>query len=48
MLVQQTHDSQIDPAFPAYAGGVFRKGMSAGSGSENMAALIKVLRAGCS
>jgi 3-hydroxyisobutyrate dehydrogenase-like beta-hydroxyacid dehydrogenase len=45
-LVQQAHDSRIDSGFPAYASGAFQKGMNAGFGSEDLAALIKVFRAG--
>lgn len=45
-LVQQARDSQIDAEFPAYAAGTFGKGMAAGFGSEDLAALIKVLRRG--
>jgi 3-hydroxyisobutyrate dehydrogenase-like beta-hydroxyacid dehydrogenase len=43
-LVQQARDGRVDPGFPAYASGAFQKGMTAGFGSEDLAALIKVLR----
>ena len=45
-LVQQARDSRIDSGFPAYASGAFQKGMTAGFGGEDLAALFKVLRAG--
>jgi hypothetical protein len=45
-LVQQARDSRIDGGFPAYASGALQKGMNAGFGGEDLAALIKVLRAG--
>jgi 3-hydroxyisobutyrate dehydrogenase-like beta-hydroxyacid dehydrogenase len=45
-IVQQARDSRIDSGFPAYASGAFQKGMDAGFGSEDLAALIKVSRAG--
>jgi 3-hydroxyisobutyrate dehydrogenase-like beta-hydroxyacid dehydrogenase len=45
-LVQEARDSRIDSGFPAYASGAFQKGMNAGFGSEDLAALIKVLRTG--
>jgi 3-hydroxyisobutyrate dehydrogenase-like beta-hydroxyacid dehydrogenase len=45
-LVQQARDSRIDSGFPAYASGALEKAMTAGLGSEDLAALVKVLRAG--
>lgn len=45
-LVHQARESRIDAGFPAYASETFGKGMSAGFGSEDLAALIKVLRRG--
>jgi 3-hydroxyisobutyrate dehydrogenase-like beta-hydroxyacid dehydrogenase len=45
-LVQQARDSRINAEFPEYASGAFGEGMSAGFGSEDLAALIKVLRGG--
>jgi hypothetical protein len=45
-LVQQARDSEIDADFPVYAAGVLGKGLNAGFGSEDLAALIKVLRGG--
>lgn len=45
-LVQQARDASIDSGFPSYASGAFQKGMKAGLGSEDLAALIKVMRAG--
>jgi 3-hydroxyisobutyrate dehydrogenase-like beta-hydroxyacid dehydrogenase len=45
-LVQQARDSRIDADFPVFASGVLAKGMGAGLGDEDLAALIKVFRAG--
>lgn len=45
-LVQQASDSRVDSSFPAYASTALQKGMNAGLGNEDLAALIKVLRAG--
>jgi 3-hydroxyisobutyrate dehydrogenase-like beta-hydroxyacid dehydrogenase len=45
-LVQQARDASIDSGFPSYASGAFQTGMKAGLGSEDLAALIKVMRAG--
>lgn len=45
-LVQQARDSRIDADFPRYAADALEQGMSAGLGSEDLAALIKVLRGG--
>jgi 3-hydroxyisobutyrate dehydrogenase-like beta-hydroxyacid dehydrogenase len=45
-LVQQARDGRIDSGFPAYAFGAFQKGMNAGFGGEDLAALIKVMRTG--
>jgi 3-hydroxyisobutyrate dehydrogenase-like beta-hydroxyacid dehydrogenase len=45
-LVQQARDASIDSGFPSYASGAFQKGMKAGLGSEDLAALIKVMRSG--
>jgi 3-hydroxyisobutyrate dehydrogenase-like beta-hydroxyacid dehydrogenase len=44
-LLKQAHESQIDSDFPAYASKTLQKGMDAGLGNEDLAALIKVLRA---
>lgn len=43
-LAIQARDSRIDADFPAYAAGALERGMSAGFGGEDLAALIKVLR----
>jgi 3-hydroxyisobutyrate dehydrogenase-like beta-hydroxyacid dehydrogenase len=43
-LLKQAHDSQINPDFPAYSARTLQKGMDSGLGSQDMAALIKVLR----
>ena len=45
-LVQQARDSRIVADFPEYTAQAFGKGMNAGLGSEDLAALIKVLRRG--
>ena len=45
-LVQQARDSRIDAGFPEYAAEAFGKGMKAGLGSEDLAALMKVFRGG--
>jgi hypothetical protein len=39
-------DACINADFPAYAAGAFDRGMDAGYGTEDLAALIKVLRQG--
>ena len=43
-LVQQARESGMDPSFPTYASGALQRGMDAGLGGEDLAALIKVLR----
>jgi 3-hydroxyisobutyrate dehydrogenase-like beta-hydroxyacid dehydrogenase len=45
-LVAQARDSRIDDAFPAYASSAFARGVAAGLGGEDLAALVKVLRGG--
>lgn len=45
-LVQQARDSGINPEFPAFSSAILHKGVNAGFGSEDLAALIKVLRTG--
>jgi 3-hydroxyisobutyrate dehydrogenase-like beta-hydroxyacid dehydrogenase len=45
-LLQHAHDSQINPNFPDYIVKTFQQGMNSGLGSEDLAALIKVLRTG--
>ena len=45
-LVQQAQDSGINPEFPAFSSEILGKGVDAGFGSEDLAALIKVLRTG--
>jgi hypothetical protein len=47
-LVQQARDSRMDAAFPEYAAAVLEKGVHAGLGDEDLAALIKVMRRGAS
>ena len=42
-LVHQARDSGVDSGFPSYASGAFQKGMNAGFGSEDLAALIQGL-----
>lgn len=46
MLVRQAREARIDAAIPAFAAGLFRKGVAAGLGDESPAALVKVLRKG--
>jgi 3-hydroxyisobutyrate dehydrogenase-like beta-hydroxyacid dehydrogenase len=43
-ILQQARDSQINFDFPAYVSEALQKGMNAGLGSSDLAALIKVLR----
>ena len=45
-IVQQARDSRINPEFPLFASGILGKGVQAGFGGEDLAAVIKVLRAG--
>lgn len=45
-IVQQARDSRISPEFPLFASGILVKGVQAGFGGEDLAAVIKVLRAG--
>jgi len=45
-LVQQARDSRIDGGFPRFTAEALGRGMSAGFGHEDLAALIKVLRGG--
>jgi hypothetical protein len=44
-LVQPARDSGVDSGFPAHASGALQEGMNAGFGTEDLTALIKVLRA---
>jgi 3-hydroxyisobutyrate dehydrogenase-like beta-hydroxyacid dehydrogenase len=44
-MVRQAADARIDGEFPAYAAGALGKGVDAGLGDEDLAAMIKVLRA---
>lgn len=44
-ILQQAKDAGIHSGFPAYAAGIFRQAADAGLGNEELAALIKVLRA---
>lgn len=43
-LVQHAGDAQINAEFPTMISGIFQKGMAAGYGEEEFAALIKALR----
>jgi 3-hydroxyisobutyrate dehydrogenase-like beta-hydroxyacid dehydrogenase len=43
-LLQHARDSRINADLPAYVSATLRKGVTAGFGSEDLAALIKVLR----
>jgi 3-hydroxyisobutyrate dehydrogenase-like beta-hydroxyacid dehydrogenase len=43
-LVQQARESRIDGEFPAFVDRVCRRGLAAGLGGEDIAALVKVLR----
>ena len=45
-IVQQARDSRINPEFPLFASGILAKGVQAGFGGEDLAAVIKILRAG--
>ena len=45
-LVELAREARIDAGFPAYAAGAFGRGIDAGYGTEDLAALIKVLRQG--
>ncbi|WP_437786634.1 NAD(P)-dependent oxidoreductase [Sorangium sp. So ce1097] len=46
MIVRQAREARIDGGIPAFAAGLFRKGVAAGLGDESPAAMIKVLRKG--
>ncbi|WP_438030630.1 NAD(P)-dependent oxidoreductase [Sorangium sp. So ce233] len=46
IIVRQAREARIDGAIPAFAAGLFKKGVAAGLGDEAPAALIKVLRKG--
>ncbi len=43
-MLQHAQETGVDPSFPEYVAGAFRRGMDAGLGHEDVAALIKVLR----
>jgi 3-hydroxyisobutyrate dehydrogenase-like beta-hydroxyacid dehydrogenase len=45
MIVQQAREARINSEFPAFALRFFQRGLAAGYGEEEVAALIKVLRA---
>lgn len=45
-IVQQARDSRLDAAFPAYASAALERGMSAGLGNDDLAGMVKVMRAG--
>lgn len=45
-LVRHAKDVGINDEFPSFAAGLFQRGLAAGYGGEEVAALIKVLRAG--
>ena len=42
---QQARDSDINGEVPAFLASLFKRGLAAGYGEEDMTALIKVLRA---
>ncbi|SEL00970.1 3-hydroxyisobutyrate dehydrogenase [Variovorax sp. YR750] len=44
-ILQSAQDSGIDTGFPAFAAGIFQRADAAGLGGEELAALIKLLRA---
>lgn len=44
-LVAQARDGGINPDFPTYASAAFQKGMNAGFGNDDLASVIKTLRA---
>ncbi|NVM86620.1 3-hydroxyisobutyrate dehydrogenase-like beta-hydroxyacid dehydrogenase [Variovorax sp. SG517] len=44
-ILQSAQDSGIDTGFPAFAAGIFQRADEAGLGGEELAALIKLLRA---
>jgi 3-hydroxyisobutyrate dehydrogenase-like beta-hydroxyacid dehydrogenase len=44
-LAQAARESGINSELPAFASGLFRRAMAAGHGDEEVAAVIKVLRA---
>lgn len=45
-LLRHARDTGIDREFPVYAAGAFGRGVEAGLGREDVAALIKILRGG--
>lgn len=45
LILQQARDAQINSEFPTFASALFRKGITAGFELEEVASLIKVLRA---
>ncbi|WP_437581443.1 NAD(P)-dependent oxidoreductase [Sorangium sp. So ce887] len=46
IVLRQAREARIDAVIPAFATGLFRKGVAAGYGAESPGALIKVLREG--
>ncbi|WP_437673182.1 NAD(P)-dependent oxidoreductase [Sorangium sp. So ce131] len=46
LLLRQSREAGLDPALPAFASALFRKGVAAGYGNEGPSALMKVLREG--
>ncbi|WP_437971960.1 NAD(P)-binding domain-containing protein [Sorangium sp. So ce260] len=46
IVLRQAREARIDAVIPAFASGLFRKGVLAGYGAESPGALIKVLRKG--
>ncbi|WP_434048379.1 MULTISPECIES: NAD(P)-dependent oxidoreductase [Sorangium] len=46
IIARQAREARIDGAIPAFAAGLFEKGVAAGLGDEAPAALIKLLRKG--
>jgi 3-hydroxyisobutyrate dehydrogenase-like beta-hydroxyacid dehydrogenase len=46
LFVKQARESGIDPTFPAFSAGVFRRAMAAGHAERELGAVIEVLRSG--
>jgi 3-hydroxyisobutyrate dehydrogenase-like beta-hydroxyacid dehydrogenase len=45
-IVRQARDARINAEIPTFAAGLLQRAMAAGYGEEEVASLIKVLRAG--
>jgi 3-hydroxyisobutyrate dehydrogenase-like beta-hydroxyacid dehydrogenase len=45
-IVRQARDARINAEIPTFASGLLQRAMAAGYGEEEVASLIKVLRAG--